>query len=75
MNVLVIVAAVVGAEVVEVVWDAGENNITANWWIGGPENLSYKSPHVVTGYNAQDEAVHVTYVLKFQGPVEVGHFA
>jgi len=30
MNVLVIVTAVVAAEVVAVVWDAGENNITAS---------------------------------------------
>jgi hypothetical protein len=29
MNVLVIVAAVVVAEIVVVMWDAGENNITA----------------------------------------------
>ena len=66
MNVLVIVTAVVAAEVVAVVWDAGENNITASWWICGPENLSYKSPHVVTCYNAQDKAVHVTYVVSFK---------
>jgi hypothetical protein len=45
---------------------AGESNITASWWIGGLEILSYKSPYVGMSQNAQDEAVHVTYDVSFK---------